>query len=189
MLSCALAACRWSLIAGRLPGRTDNEIKNYWNSHLSKKLIRRGIDPRTHMPLAAAAATSHYSNNRDAAAAAAAPDKTPPPLPVLKPTVAAPPPPLTEQPSSSSGAGVGGDDGGGGDFPAMTGLGAEVFEGLDDPFCALDAAGRGGFDIGCPMIDDGTFSSFLDSLVSENQLADYFGDYKDTGGANDQAGA
>ncbi|XWS26466.1 hypothetical protein CRYUN_Cryun26dG0034800 [Craigia yunnanensis] len=27
---------RWSLIAGRLPGRTDNEIKNYWNTHLSK---------------------------------------------------------------------------------------------------------------------------------------------------------
>ncbi|XP_058106245.1 transcription factor MYB1-like [Magnolia sinica] len=29
---------RWSLIAGRLPGRTDNEIKNYWNTYLRKKL-------------------------------------------------------------------------------------------------------------------------------------------------------
>nr|BBB37778.1 R2R3-MYB transcription factor [Lilium hybrid division I] len=30
---------RWSLIAGRLPGRTANDVKNHWNSHLSKKLI------------------------------------------------------------------------------------------------------------------------------------------------------
>ncbi|XP_057500387.1 transcription factor MYB1-like isoform X3 [Actinidia eriantha] len=30
---------RWSLIAGRLPGRTSNDVKNYWNTHLQKKLV------------------------------------------------------------------------------------------------------------------------------------------------------
>ncbi|KAK6913566.1 SANT/Myb domain [Dillenia turbinata] len=44
----ALLGNRWSLIAGRLPGRTDNEVKNYWNSHIRKKLINMGIDPNNH---------------------------------------------------------------------------------------------------------------------------------------------
>ncbi|XP_042479468.1 transcription factor MYB1-like isoform X2 [Macadamia integrifolia] len=38
----SLLGNRWSLIAGRLPGRTDNEIKNYWNTHLSKKIKNQG---------------------------------------------------------------------------------------------------------------------------------------------------
>ncbi|KAL5730701.1 hypothetical protein ACHQM5_003496 [Ranunculus cassubicifolius] len=39
---------KWSAIAARLPGRTDNEIKNYWNTHIRKRLLRMGIDPVTH---------------------------------------------------------------------------------------------------------------------------------------------
>ncbi|KAL9660540.1 hypothetical protein QQ045_025355 [Rhodiola kirilowii] len=35
----ATIGSRWSIIAAQLPGRTDNDIKNYWNTKLKKKLM------------------------------------------------------------------------------------------------------------------------------------------------------
>ncbi|CAI0431552.1 unnamed protein product [Linum tenue] len=46
----ALLGNRWSAIAAHLPRRTDNEIKNHWNTHLKKRLSLMGIDPATHKP-------------------------------------------------------------------------------------------------------------------------------------------
>uniref|UniRef100_A0A453LH13 Uncharacterized protein n=1 Tax=Aegilops tauschii subsp. strangulata TaxID=200361 RepID=A0A453LH13_AEGTS len=63
----SLLGNKWSLIAGRLPGRTDNEIKNYWNTHIRRKLTSRGIDPVTHRAInsdhAASNITHHHRSN------------------------------------------------------------------------------------------------------------------------------
>lgn len=44
-------SCRWSKIAAHFPGRTDNEIKNHWNTRIKKRLKQLGLDPLTHKKL------------------------------------------------------------------------------------------------------------------------------------------
>lgn len=50
LLTVVIVCNRWSVIAAQLPGRTDNDVKNHWNTKLKKKLSGMGIDPVTHKP-------------------------------------------------------------------------------------------------------------------------------------------
>ncbi|KAL8052703.1 hypothetical protein ABFX02_05G022900 [Erythranthe guttata] len=42
---------RWSKIAAHFGGRTDNEIKNHWNTRIKKRMKLMGLDPLTHKPI------------------------------------------------------------------------------------------------------------------------------------------
>ncbi|GER52266.1 Myb-related transcription factor [Striga asiatica] len=57
---------RWSAIAARLPGRTDNEIKNVWHTHLKKKLKnyhKPCHDPKSHTTISIPKCNPKVSKN------------------------------------------------------------------------------------------------------------------------------
>ncbi|KAJ1702856.1 hypothetical protein LUZ63_002635 [Rhynchospora breviuscula] len=54
---------KWSKIASYLPGRTDNEIKNVWNTHLKKKLAKKDADEAKNNPKEAMSSSSSATTN------------------------------------------------------------------------------------------------------------------------------
>ncbi|XP_073000665.1 transcription factor MYB17-like [Typha latifolia] len=64
----AIVGNKWSTIAAQLAGRTDNEIKNYWNTHLKKRLLRMGFDPDS--------STSAISSSSSSSASSSSPSST-----------------------------------------------------------------------------------------------------------------
>ncbi|WCJ43616.1 myb domain protein 5 [Euphorbia peplus] len=156
---------RWALIAGRIPGRTDNEIKNYWNTHLSKKLISRGIDPRNHKPLNPNPTTSSIPqqlNQETASKSAQCPEETGRPYRVT-PTKLSQNLNLTtnqlynvdhdrdyqpQLPASNEGIG---------NWPSSMGI---QFQGQSNEVYRSENGNEN---------EDHIFSSFLDSLINENE--------------------
>uniref|UniRef100_A0A0D3F842 Uncharacterized protein n=1 Tax=Oryza barthii TaxID=65489 RepID=A0A0D3F842_9ORYZ len=56
---------KWSRIARHLPGRTDNEVKNYWNSYLKKRVESGGGKTSQGPPTTPASAASSPADSDD----------------------------------------------------------------------------------------------------------------------------
>ncbi|KAJ9560551.1 hypothetical protein OSB04_005711 [Centaurea solstitialis] len=55
---------KWSTIAAKLPGRSDNEIKNYWNSHLRKRSKQdQNVSKNVHYDTPAESIQTNTTNN------------------------------------------------------------------------------------------------------------------------------
>ncbi|XWS44298.1 hypothetical protein CRYUN_Cryun15aG0033000 [Craigia yunnanensis] len=63
----SLLGNRWAAIASYIPQRTDNDIKNYWNTHLKKKLMKKiqGSEGYSRDGLSSSSTTSPQQISRD----------------------------------------------------------------------------------------------------------------------------